>query len=104
MPQLQLPIFPAGAKCITNEIAVECREPLWLAARISACGRRSAELPVDHQSTDRHGCGATGGCRECVWSSAAYREAISEAVADSSRHPAGVRMILRDRASTALSV
>src|ERR1039458_6839664 len=26
MPQLQLPIFPAGAKRITNEIAVECRD------------------------------------------------------------------------------
>ena len=26
MPQLQLPIFPAGAKCITDEIAVECRD------------------------------------------------------------------------------
>ena len=26
MPQLQLPIFPAGAKCITSEIAVECRD------------------------------------------------------------------------------
>ena len=26
MPQLQLPIFPAGAKCITHEIAVECRD------------------------------------------------------------------------------
>ena len=26
MPQLQLPIFPAGSKCITNEIAVECRD------------------------------------------------------------------------------
>src|ERR1035441_8045739 len=26
MPQLQLPIFPAGAKCITNEIAAECRD------------------------------------------------------------------------------
>lgn len=26
MPQLQLPIFPAGAKCITDGIAVECKE------------------------------------------------------------------------------
>ena len=26
MPQLQLPIFPAGAKCITDEIAVEYRD------------------------------------------------------------------------------
>lgn len=26
MPQLQLPIFPSGAKCITNEIAAECRD------------------------------------------------------------------------------
>lgn len=26
MPQLQLPIFPAGSKCITNEIAVECKD------------------------------------------------------------------------------
>jgi transposase len=25
MPQLQLPIFPAGSKCITDSIAVECR-------------------------------------------------------------------------------
>jgi len=26
MPQLQLPIFPAGSKCITSEIAVECQD------------------------------------------------------------------------------
>jgi hypothetical protein len=26
MPQLQLPIFPPGAKHITNEIAAECRD------------------------------------------------------------------------------
>ena len=26
MPQLQLPIFPAGAKCITDGIAVECQD------------------------------------------------------------------------------
>ncbi|MEY2843695.1 MAG: hypothetical protein RI920_1732 [Pseudomonadota bacterium] len=26
MPQLQLPIFPAGSKCITDSIAVECRD------------------------------------------------------------------------------
>jgi hypothetical protein len=26
MPQLQLPIFPAGAKCITDGIAVECKD------------------------------------------------------------------------------
>jgi hypothetical protein len=26
MPQLQLPIFPAGAKCITDEITVERRD------------------------------------------------------------------------------
>ena len=26
MPQLQLPVFPAGAKCITDGIAVECRD------------------------------------------------------------------------------
>ena len=26
MPQLQLPIFPSGSKCITNEIAAECRD------------------------------------------------------------------------------
>jgi len=26
MPQMQLPIFPAGAKCITDEIAVEYRD------------------------------------------------------------------------------
>lgn len=26
MPQLQLPIFPAGAKCITDGIAIECRD------------------------------------------------------------------------------
>jgi hypothetical protein len=26
MPQLQLPIFPVGAKCITDGIAVECRD------------------------------------------------------------------------------
>src|SRR2546425_11330388 len=25
MPQLQLPIFPAGSECITDSIAVECR-------------------------------------------------------------------------------
>jgi transposase len=26
MPQLQLPVFPAGSKHLTNEIAVECRD------------------------------------------------------------------------------
>lgn len=26
MPQLQLPIFPAGSQCITDEIAVECQD------------------------------------------------------------------------------
>jgi hypothetical protein len=26
MPQLQQPIFPAGSKCITDEIAAECRD------------------------------------------------------------------------------
>jgi transposase len=26
MPQLQLPIFPVGAKCITDGIAVECKD------------------------------------------------------------------------------
>jgi transposase len=25
MPQLQLPVFPAGSKCITDSLAVECR-------------------------------------------------------------------------------
>src|SRR5260370_38666196 len=28
MPQLQLPIFPSGSKCIAEGIAVECRDKL----------------------------------------------------------------------------
>jgi predicted acyl esterase len=48
MPQLQLPIFPAGAKCITDEITVERRDKQTVATPyyLHAGGVLSPEKPV----------------------------------------------------------
>ena len=88
MPQLQLPIFPAGAKCITNEIAAECRDKqvVYLYGSLPVFQHAEGDLQsfrlITSQLIDM------GAVRQvdivnAFGVSATHREAISETVAGS---------------------
>ena len=62
MPQLQLPIFPAGSKCITKEIAVECRDRrvVYIYGSLPLFQQEEGDLQsfrLFTSQTDRHGRG-----------------------------------------------
>src|SRR5450432_2707905 len=85
MPQLQLPIFPAGVTEINKPDRGTKRGGHGLSSPrsftgVPAPGARRAELPHVHQPNDRHGDGEAEGDRADVWRADGHREAVREAV------------------------